>query len=306
MNLLNTNFKKLKFEFLYNIKMDVLIAYEPRKIVHVPYHFDEPVYLFKLRVTNKLILCYPMLSTKNTALFINGIKITNEDKHIKYYKILVCIYIYFTYKKNIKINININVIKFTGKKHNFIVNTSITVHELKTMIQGKEGIPLDQQRLVYAGIQIENDHTLTDYNIKKEVTIHLILRLRGGGIGPTKFVDVSNTSGIQKVQLSMSAPRGRIVHKGINIEIKCLFTSDYRVISPQGIGLFDLIYDANRVKCPLCQQSEIKLETVGFINCEYRIHGIKIDKSPYSSEWKIVKEEDQYQVFDPNKSGKTE
>src|ERR1700730_17661075 len=213
--------------------MDVLIAYEPGKIVHVPYHFDEPVYLFKLRVTNKLILSYPMLSTKNTALFINGIKITNEDKHIEYYQILGGIWTYFASKKAIPINIPINVMTLTGKKLNFIVNTNITVYELKTIIQVKEGIPPDQQRLVYAGIQIENDHTLTDYNIQKEVTIHIVLRLRGGGIGPTNFVDVSNSSGIQKVQLSMSAPRGRIVHKGINIEIKCLCTSDYRVISPQ-------------------------------------------------------------------------
>jgi hypothetical protein len=69
----------------------------------------------------------------------------------------------------------------SGSTWVFKVQPEDTIANLKDQIMERDGIPPDEQRLIFGGKQLENDRTLTSYNIQKDSIMHLLLRLRGGG-----------------------------------------------------------------------------------------------------------------------------
>ncbi|KKY16312.1 putative integral membrane protein [Diplodia seriata] len=69
----------------------------------------------------------------------------------------------------------------TGKQFMFSGSVDSTIYEIMCWIEDKEGIPVDQQRLVFNGKQLEYERTVDDYMIQQDAVVHLILRLRGGG-----------------------------------------------------------------------------------------------------------------------------
>ena len=143
----------------------------------------------------------------------------------------------------------------TGKTITLCVDSHESISSLKEKIQNKEGIPIDQQKLINGGRQLDDNDTLASRLILKESTLHLVLRLRGGGTG-FEFADITETSRARNLSWSRSGPEWRTVRKhGLCLEGKCMnshcvaYTKS--VIISKGIGTYDVVLDQHENRCPI-------------------------------------------------------
>ena len=192
----------------------------------------------------------------------------------------------------------------TGKTSKLTMNCFDTVEHLKYCIQSMEGLPPDQQRIIFNGNFLEDKYRLVDYNISTECTVHLVLRLRGGG---RNFADVTDLHALLHRRWNRNAPDWRLAAPGLCLEGICrnrdCCAYGHMAIANKHFQNFDLSRTNEFLcHCPMCDQTFRPIKP-GFNNCFWKICAVKQSspKAIVHTPW--IRTEDEYTTYDESKTG---
>ncbi len=195
----------------------------------------------------------------------------------------------------------------SGKRIHMPYVDNMSVEMLKLLIEAKEGIPMDQQRIIFAGKLLSHCSLLMDNNIRSGDTVHLVLRLCGGGGSGRPFVDVTKNR-MKKMHWSKTAPDWRTAEPGLSLEGSCENKKcpafKKMVIMNFGYTNVDLIGNPmtlTQCKCPVCWSNVTPL-VPAFNNCFYRIAARKTGSTTlFQKPWSRC--DDFYYTYDLDKCG---
>ena len=206
--------------------------------------------------------------------------------------------------ENGTINIRIKTPDTEGEGILITVRLDETISSAKEKFYNKVGSG-EKDQWKWDGTVLKDNDIFSDIGIEDKDIIYSNSRSMGGG--GVNMADISNKRGLIEGNFSKNAPEWNIITKGLNVTGICkndqCRACNNKVDCRIGLGTFDLVRDADRIKCPICKE-EMEPLTCCFSKCQYKFEGKKKSnrKTEYvKSEWKRVEKD--YEYYDPIKSG---